>query len=321
MGDGFAGTRVSVKLPPPGHVKVYDDLVVKIVAFADVPADQDAVILVAKTLHPDAPDDVFAVDVPVVKAIDGGKEERFILCPVATPNKKDGQGTVIPPDVIRKAAHQYLADYRMMDDLHNLAPLLGGKSPGVPVESYVLHQDTTFQSPTGPRKVPAGSWMMGVKVTDDDVWARIKSGAIKGLSMWGRAIARTVPERDVFPVQVAKTAAQTSRSTNSMVLDDETKKEVEAVAKSAVSAALEPVTKTLDEVRKTIGELSPIAKTLNGVDLAKLTSQVETVSKTVEAIEKDLGEPVRKALRQQANPERPQMGSVLAAIAEKHKTA
>lgn len=306
-----------MKLPPPGHVKVYEELVVKVVAFADVPADQDAYFLVCKTLHETAPDDAFGYDVPIVKAIDGNKEERFVLAPVATPNKIDGHRSVIPAEVIRKAAHEYLEKYRMTDDRHDLAPLLGKASPGVPVESYILHHATTFDSPSGPKALPAGTWMMGIRVKDDDVWARIKSGALKGLSMWGRAIARTVPEREAFPVQVAKTATGPNGDPNPMPLDDETKKEVEAVAKSAVSSLLEPVTKTLVDVRKTLDELTPIAKTLQGVDLAKLQTTVESVQKTVGEIEADLGEPVRKALRQQANPTPPKMGSVMDAITAK----
>lgn len=306
-----------MKLPPPGHVKVFDELVVKIVAFADVPADQDAYFLVCKTLNADAPDDAFVHEIPVVKMIDGAKEERFVLAPVATPNKKDGHGSVIPPEVIRRAAHGYLANHRMMDDRHDLAPLLGKGSPGVPVESYILHQDTTFPSPTGPRVVPMGSWMMGVRVTDDDVWARIKSGALKGLSIWGRAIARTVPERDAFPVQVAKTGS--NGAPKHMPLDEADKKEVEAVAKSAVSAALEPMTKTLDEVRKTLDAFAPVAKTLQGVDLVKLQATIEGVQKTVGEIEKDLGEPVRKALREQANPRETPKMSVMGAIEAKNK--
>lgn len=311
----------------PRLLKVFDDLVVKIVAFADVPADQDSAFVVVKNAKGEPADDVFAFEAPVVKIVEGAREERFVLGVVATPNKVDGHGEVIPPEVIRKAAHDYLAHYRQTDDNHDLRPLLGGASPGVPVESYITPHDATFETPRGPKTVPAGSWMLGVKVTDDALWAKVKSGKTTGFSIWGRALKRRVSSDDPSLANVRKTsdeaAAIAEPDQEDEVNSDMKPEEVETVVKTLLAAALAPIASGLEDVRKTLtsanGRLESVEKTLSATDVAKLAATVETVQKTVSAIESDLGEPVRKALRQQHEAAPTKLGSVLANITPKQK--
>lgn len=285
----------------PRVLKLLDELVVKVIAFADVPADQDSRFLVIKTGKGEDVE-LEGFEVPVVKMVDGAPEERFVLGPVVTPDKIDQQGEIIPRDVIRKAAHRFLADYRMMDDLHNLAPLMGGANAGTPVESYVLDRDTEYDTPNGQKvTVPAGSWMLGTIVKDAKVWDAIKKGDRKGYSIWGTARKTRVPAGGL-PVSKSKEEPNMEPK--------EIQEMAKAAADEAVAKALAPVTAALEEVRKAL------TASVKPADLEALGAKIEAVQKTVSTHAELLNEPVVKVLKQQATPPT-QVGSVMAAIEKK----
>ncbi|HET6406089.1 MAG TPA: XkdF-like putative serine protease domain-containing protein [Candidatus Thermoplasmatota archaeon] len=289
-------------------LKLLDELVVKVVAFADVPADQDSRFLVIKTQKGEAVE-LEGFEVPVVKMVDGAPEERFVLGPVITPNKVDRQDEVIPPEVIRKAAHRFLAEYRMMDDLHNLAPLFGGANAGTPVESFVLDRDTEYDTPTGTKvTVPAGSWMLGTVVKDDRVWSEIKAGRRKGYSIWGTARKTRLPA-GALPVSKNKEDPNME--------PEQLKEEMAKVADEAVSKALSPIKKTLDALATQLNAVEIVAKKLDGVDLVSVQKTLGDVQTLVNAHAEILKEPVVKVLKQQANPPQPHRASFWDHVPEK----
>lgn len=51
-------------------------------------------------------------------------------------------------------------------------------------QSYIVDEKMGFSSPKG-LNLPDGSWVVGMKVTDDKVWQEIKSGKLKGFSVEG----------------------------------------------------------------------------------------------------------------------------------------
>ncbi|WP_322518624.1 XkdF-like putative serine protease domain-containing protein [Chitinophaga sancti] len=51
-------------------------------------------------------------------------------------------------------------------------------------QSYIVDDDKGIKSPKG-IDVPDGSWIVGMKVTDNTVWQDIKSGKLKGFSVEG----------------------------------------------------------------------------------------------------------------------------------------
>ncbi|RYE51543.1 MAG: hypothetical protein EOP48_18065 [Sphingobacteriales bacterium] len=51
-------------------------------------------------------------------------------------------------------------------------------------QSYIVDSNKGMTSPKG-LNLPDGSWVVGVKVTDDGVWNDIKSGKRKGFSVEG----------------------------------------------------------------------------------------------------------------------------------------
>jgi hypothetical protein len=83
---------------------------------------------------------------------------------------------VVSKAKIEEVAHAFMEKYGNIDLQHTL------NNVGKVVESFVLPFD--WQVSKGV-KVPAGSWMMGVKVTDEKTWQSIKDGKLTGFSIMG----------------------------------------------------------------------------------------------------------------------------------------
>lgn len=116
--------------------------------------------------------------IPIVKV---NAEEQTITGVVLQPEVVDAQGDIMSAEVIRKAAHRFLAD-------HNRATKLG-----------LMHKDfkprfELFESYTAPvdlaigdKVVKSGSWILTVHVLDKKVWDQVKGGKLTGFSIGGKA--------------------------------------------------------------------------------------------------------------------------------------
>ncbi len=108
------------------------------------------------------------------------EELRYIAAIVAVPDEVDRQGDTMTAETIRKAAWGYLADHRQIGMQHEA--MLDATKARV-VESWI--------APTAIKladvDVPEGSWVIGIHIPDDALWARVKSGAIGGVSLGGTA--------------------------------------------------------------------------------------------------------------------------------------
>ena len=88
----------------------------------------------------------------------------------------DHSGDVIEPDELAKAAHDFILNYRKAKAMHN------GAAIGEFVESIVFTKDV--QAALGINLNKTG-WFVGLKVHDDDVWKRFKSGEYAMFSIGG----------------------------------------------------------------------------------------------------------------------------------------
>ena len=103
------------------------------------------------------------------------EEKRLVTGPALVPNVVDSQGDFEFKEDIEAAAHLYLEQFRGIDDMHQVF-----KDIRVPVESWILREDT----PAGKgNMLPAGTWMLTTRVTNDGAWARVKSGELTGYSI------------------------------------------------------------------------------------------------------------------------------------------
>ena len=109
--------------------------------------------------------------------------DRLVFSAVAVPNEPDWDGEILTKEEIQYAAHKYMKDYRVVDPDHTCA--LGECiTVGDPVESYILNDDIVVKAYDGSTiDLPSGTWIIGIDVTDDQVYAEIKDGVKKGVSL------------------------------------------------------------------------------------------------------------------------------------------
>mgnify|MGYP006273362737 CR=1 FL=1 len=136
------------------------------------------------------PEDVAskAADVDVRAENEDG-ERQIAYAAVLIPNAVDKQGDVIPPYVVERSAHEYMAEYRKMDSDHDL-----DDGAGVPVESWILKDEQEFDTPDGNTVTyPEGTWVIGKRFVDDE-WERVQAGELTGFSIYGGAQAVEVED-------------------------------------------------------------------------------------------------------------------------------
>lgn len=130
----------------------------------------------------------------VRKAEDGQAEERFVMSLVLEPNdgndgaplKPDTQGDIYSADDVRKAAHAWMEHHGAVDLNHSWKDL--GKERIRTLESFLA--PAAFD--VGGYKVLKGSWMLGIRVVDDELWKAVKSGDLGAYSIGGTAVRQSV---------------------------------------------------------------------------------------------------------------------------------
>jgi hypothetical protein len=131
------------------------------------------------------------------KVVIKSEEERFVLGEVYSPLHVDTDVEAMTPDEIRKMAHKFLASGRTnrIDVQHDL------KESGCFVaESFVARKND-------PDGFLAGSWVLGVYVLPDKLWAQVKKGELNGFSFFAtkaKRVAATV-EVEVARRMIGKT--------------------------------------------------------------------------------------------------------------------
>lgn len=133
---------------------------------------------------PDDSEGVYKADImfTVVKSTDERLVSGWANIAVGVDGKPplDWQGDVIRPEVLEKAAIQFMLDYRGSGVMHK------GGSKGVIVESIVLTKDKQAAMGIPEGIVPEG-WFITVKVFDDEVFSLVKSGVYRMFSIQGSA--------------------------------------------------------------------------------------------------------------------------------------
>ena len=126
---------------------------------------------------------MLSVDFNVYKARD---DEQLVSGWANVAINKDGsipldwQDDVIPPEVLEKAAINFMMDYRESGEMHQ------GDSKGTVVESIVLTKEKQEAIGIPEGTVPEG-WFITVKVHDPEVFAKVKDGTYRMFSIQGNA--------------------------------------------------------------------------------------------------------------------------------------
>lgn len=126
-----------------------------------------------------APTPASAADEPTVQKVFKTEEERFVLGVVLAPETTDSQGDIYSADEVRKAAHDYMENAGALGKQHR--EIVTGKLKIL--ESYLAPADFTVEDET----IAKGTWLMGIRVIDEDLWEGIKKGDFTGFSIGGQA--------------------------------------------------------------------------------------------------------------------------------------
>jgi hypothetical protein len=127
-------------------------------------------------------------------------DERYTLGIVLVPDEADLQGDVYTKRTIRRAADIFVTQYQNTAVQHNVKPAdidaLRDENPNLfngkieIVDYFVIPDemgDETGHVKINGRLVKVGTWLLGHRYNDDDLWAAVKSGKYTGLSMGGFA--------------------------------------------------------------------------------------------------------------------------------------
>lgn len=109
-------------------------------------------------------------------------EERYVLGVVLSPETQDSQGDIYSHDEVRKAAHGFMESAGGLGRQHS--EIVTGKLKIL--ESYIAPVDFEADS----EKVQKGTWLLGIRVVDDDLWGDIKKGSFTGFSIGGQAFRK-----------------------------------------------------------------------------------------------------------------------------------
>lgn len=118
-------------------------------------------------------------EVPITKV---DEERRLVFSVVYEPDIADAHEDAMTIEQIERAAHGFMLRYaRFLGDPGvEHADRLNREQVTV-VESYIAQTDFTL----GAQRVRRGSWVMGMKIHDDTVWADVKAGRYRGYSLQG----------------------------------------------------------------------------------------------------------------------------------------
>ena len=105
-------------------------------------------------------------------------DRQVVYGEVYAPNSVDTHGDMMLKEDVEVMCHKFLRHRFLsstVDTEHDNFP-----NGSFPIESFIAQKND-------PRGFTEGAWVLGVKVVDQNLWSRIKSGELSGFSFEGRA--------------------------------------------------------------------------------------------------------------------------------------
>ena len=124
--------------------------------------------------------------IPIIKR---DEEERTVTGVVLEPEILDAQDQIYSAEVIKDTAHNFNAGINERSRIGLMHEELN--HPFIILESYIAPVDFNISK----KAVKKGSWVMTVKIIDDQIWMAVKEKELTGFSIHG--IATIVPEKMV----------------------------------------------------------------------------------------------------------------------------
>lgn len=171
---------------PEAKVEIAPDV---LLALAAVGIGESALVIkefeaLPKDEASSAPADAPEIEVPIMKA---DNEKRIVYGAVMKAETTDKQGDEISFDELEDAASHYLSEERHVAFRHKEA--LSTKNKAKVVASIVMKAGDVFYG----EKLEYGTWILGVKIEDDELWEMVKEGQISAFSPGGYSLRRPIP--------------------------------------------------------------------------------------------------------------------------------
>lgn len=118
-------------------------------------------------------------------------EKRILMGAALIPDKqilrinektKEEYKIYFSKETIRKASQLFLRNARQNNATYEHMKEIDGMSV---VESWIIDDSKTDKSRFYGFDLPIGTWMISMKVDNDEVWSKVKAGEIKGFSIEG----------------------------------------------------------------------------------------------------------------------------------------
>ena len=119
------------------------------------------------------------------------KEKRMLVSPALIPDKQifrydantDSEYYVyFSKETVRKASELYLKNNNHHKATHEHQDRVSGV---LTVESWIIEDTKVDKSTLYCFSLPKGTWMVKMRIDNDELWEKIKSGELKGLSIEG----------------------------------------------------------------------------------------------------------------------------------------
>mgnify|MGYP003632467000 CR=1 FL=1 len=119
------------------------------------------------------------------------EEKRMLVSPALIPNKQifrydpntDSDYYVyFSPETVRQASELYLKNNNHHKATYEHQDRVSGV---LTVESWIIEDPKNDKSTLYGFSLPKGTWMVKMKIENDDLWQKIRSGELKGLSIEG----------------------------------------------------------------------------------------------------------------------------------------
>lgn len=145
-----------------------------------------------KVVKPNSDENNFEFYVPIYKAEEKADEKIAIgpvLIPMSDDDEVDGQNQTYDAKAVEDAAHYWMESWQQMTEMHTNE--LDEKQFSI-LESYIAPVDFELNGHT----VIKGTWILMIRVLDDDLWQKIKDGELNAFSIGGVATAEEMEDSD-----------------------------------------------------------------------------------------------------------------------------
>ncbi len=191
-------------------------------------------------------------------------DHTFVLGPVLVPERYDKQGDIISAAAIEEAAHDYMSNAARIGLGHQT---LLTKRSAEPIESFVTRGATTI----GGAVLPAGCWVLGVRVYDANLRQSIDSGLLRGFSIGGDGAMETIGKTEISALDDATDAKILTTLKTIERFMDRAMDQQESLRQKAVSLGL--FAPTLDDLATDRRFVDTLARIGEKVDALRQTQE------------------------------------------------